>query len=150
MAERHVRGSIVNELLVAGRAALELAAEELRADGVSIEDYGPLSFIGVLQPVTRTRLAEAIGANRTTLRDTIKRLLEQGRVRELANPRDGRSTLLELTPVGQDIVDRGMPGFRRALARIDAALGGRLDEHEEVVWRIRVALEDLAGDRETV
>jgi len=146
MAERHVRGAIINELLVATRYALALATEELRADGVALDDYGPLSFIGTLQPVTRTKLAEASGQRRTTQRDVIKRLIEGGHVREVRNPRDGRSTLLELTSKGQKIFDRGKPAFERALERLDAALGGGLDEHEEAVWRVRNALQTLVAD----
>jgi len=145
MAERLVRGAIVNELLVAGRYALEIANAELRAAGVDPAEYGPLSFVGVMQPVTRTALAEATGEARTTQRDHLRRLIERGHLREVPNPKDGRSRLLELTPEGQAIFDRGKPAFHRALARIDEALGGRLDEHEEVVWRVRVALQALAG-----
>jgi len=149
MNERLVRGAIVNELLTAGRYALELSAVELRADGVDPDEYGPLSFVGVMQPVTRTKLAEATGRARTTQRDIVKRMIERGHVREVRNPRDGRSTLLELTPTGQAIFDRGQPAFLRALRRIDAALGGKLDEHEEVVWRVRVAVQTLAGESES-
>jgi DNA-binding MarR family transcriptional regulator len=68
-------------------------------------------------------------------------LIERGHLQEVPNARDGRFTLLELTPAGQAICDRGKPAFHRALTRIDEALAGRLDEHEEVVWRIRIALQ---------
>lgn len=146
MAERHVRGAIINELLVATRYALDLAAAELNEAGVDPDDYGPLSFIGTLQPVTRTKLVEATGQRRTTQRDVVKRLIERGHVREVPNPRDGRSTLLELTAAGQRIFDRGQPAFARALQRLDAELGGTLDAHEEAVWRVRQALQQLADD----
>ena len=150
MAERIVRGAIFNELGVASRYANELLAAELRAAGVVPAEYGFLSFIGVMQPVTRTQLTEALGLRRTTVRDIVKRLLERGHVRETPNPRDGRSTLLELTPEGQAIFDRGKPAFHRALKTLDQALGGKVDEHEEVVWRVRTALQELVADREPV
>jgi DNA-binding MarR family transcriptional regulator len=146
MAERHVRGAIINELLVAARYGLEVSNAELRAAGVDPLEYGRLAFIGTLQPVTRTTLAEATGERRTTLRDGIRRLIEAGQVREVPHPRDGRSMLLELTPDGQRIFDRGKPAFQRALRRIDEALGGKLDAHEETVWQLRQTLEQLAGD----
>ena len=146
MTERHVRGAIINELLVATRYALEVANAELRAAGVEPDVYGQLSFVGTLQPVTRTVLAEATGQRRTTQRDALRRLVEAGLVRETPNPDDGRSTLLELTAKGQRIFDRGLPAFQRALAQIDKALGGELDLHEEAVWRVRVAVQELAGD----
>ncbi len=140
-----VRGAIVQELLVASRYGWELSRQALLAEGVDADQYGPLSFVGTLQPVTRTRLTQAMGIRRTTLRDLVARLIERGHVREEPNPEDGRSTLLTLTPEGQEIFDRGLPVFQRVLAQIDEALAGSLNEHEEVVRRVRVALQGLTG-----
>jgi DNA-binding MarR family transcriptional regulator len=145
--ERIVRGAIFAELGVAARYGEELVAKELRAAGVDPDEYGPLSFIGVLQPVTRTTLAEATGWRRTTLRDVLRRLIDRGHLQERPNPNDGRSTLLALTPAGQAIFDRGKPAFLRALATLDAELGGQLDEHEQSVWTVRVALQRLTSAR---
>src|SRR5215204_2859974 len=141
MSEPLVRGAIVNELGTAFRYANEIANAELRTDGVDPAEYGPLSFIGVMQPVTRTQLAAATGSPRTTVRDMLRAVIERGHAREFPNPRDGRSTLVELTTAGQVIFDRGMPAFHRALRRIDSALGGELDEYEDAVRAIRTALQ---------
>jgi DNA-binding MarR family transcriptional regulator len=149
MAERQVRGAIINELGQAARYANALAEAELAAAGVDRGEYGFLSFVGVLQPVTRTRLTQAVGLRRTTVRDIVKRLLERGHVREVPNPRDRRSTLLELTPAGRKIFDAGMPAIHRVLRALDEALDGKLDEHEEVVWRVRIALQELVEARES-
>jgi len=146
VAEPIVRGAIVQELLVAARYGWELTRRQLIAEGVEPSEYGPLSFVGTLQPVTRTRLAQAMGLRRTTLRDLVARLIERGHVREEPNPNDRRSTLLTLTPAGQEIFDFGLPVFRRVLAQIDGQLDGRLDEHEEAVRRVRVALQGLSAD----
>jgi DNA-binding MarR family transcriptional regulator len=143
-AQPIVRGAIVQELFVAARYGWELAQHELRAEGVDPDAYGALSFVGTLQPVTRTRLTEAMGVRRTTLRDLVARLIERGHVREEPNPDDGRSTLLTLTPAGQEIFDQGLPVFQRVLAQIDGALEGQLQEHEEAVRRVRVALQRLS------
>jgi len=146
-AEPIVRGAILQELLVAGRYGFELASRELAAAGVDPHEYGQLSFVGTLQPVTRTQLAQAMGLRRTTLRDAVGRLIERGHVEERPNPLDGRSTFLVLTPAGQEIFDRGLPVFRRVLRRLDETLGGALDEHEEAVRRVRVALQSLTAQR---
>ena len=146
--ERIVRGAILNELAVASRYGWELASRELLAAGVDPDEYGFLSFVGTLQPVTRTRLAQATGMPRTTLRDALRRLIDRGHVVEESNPRDGRSTLLVLTPAGQAIFDHGLPAFQQALKALDAKLDGRLDELEEAVWTVRVALQELTGDAE--
>ena len=143
--DRILRGAIIAELGVAARYGQELVNVELRAEGVDPDEYGPLSFIGVLQPVTRTRLAAATGWRRTTLRDVLRRLIDRGHLQERPNPDDGRSTLLTLTAAGQAIFDRGKPAFLRALARLDAELEGQLDEHEEIVWTVRVALQRLTS-----
>lgn len=138
-----LRGAITNELWVAARYSGELTSRIMRAEGVDPEDYGPLSFIGFLQPVTRTRLAEATGLRRTTVRDMVSRLIERGHVEEGPNPKDGRSTLLALTPAGQEIFDRGAPVFKKVLEAIDDALDGGLREHEDAVRRVRMALQSL-------
>jgi DNA-binding MarR family transcriptional regulator len=145
-AEPIVRGAIVQELLVAARYGWELTRQSLQAEGVDPDAYGPLSFVGTLQPVTRTRLTQAMGVRRTTLRDLVARLIERGHVREDPNPEDGRSTLLTLTPAGQEIFDLGLPVFRSVLAQIDQELAGRLDEHEEAVRRVRLALQGLSAE----
>jgi DNA-binding MarR family transcriptional regulator len=146
VAGRILRGAIVLELTLAARHANEVANRELRAAGVDPDEYGFLSIVGVLQPVTRTKLAAAIGVQRTTLRDAIRRLVERGHVQETVDPRDARASLLTLTPAGQAIFDRGLPAFHRALRAIDDALDGKLAEHEETVWRVRMALQRLVDE----
>ena len=140
-----VRGAIIQELLVAGRYGMELVNAELRRAGVDPDAYGFLSFVGTLQPVTRTRLGQASGLRRTTLRDAIGRLIERGHVREQPHPRDGRSTLLVLTSEGQEIYDRGLPAFQKAMHALNDALDGDLQSNEDVVRRVRVALQELTA-----
>ncbi|MGZ8782239.1 MAG: MarR family winged helix-turn-helix transcriptional regulator, partial [Gaiellaceae bacterium] len=109
MAEPVLHGAIVHELWVAARYAHEASCRALRAAGVDPDEYGFLSIVGTLQPVTRTALARATGLRRTTLRDAVRPLIERGHVVEEPHPRDGRATLLTLTPAGQDVFDRGLP-----------------------------------------
>src|SRR5215213_1647468 len=146
--EPTVRGAILQELWVAGRYLSEFANEKLRAASVDPRAYGSLSFVGTLQPVTRTRLAQAMGLRRTTIRDAVARLIELDHVEERPNPRDGRSTLLVLTPAAQEIFDPGLPVFHEVLAALEAALEGRLHEHEEAVRRVRVAAQELIDARD--
>ena len=142
-----VRGAIIQELLllVAGRYGMELVNAELRRAGVDPDAYGFLSFVGTLQPVARTRLGQASGLRRTTLRDAIGRLIEHGHVREQPHPRDGRSTLLVLTSEGQEIYDRGLPAFQKAMHALNDALDGDLQSNEDAVRRVRVALQELTA-----
>ena len=144
-SEPVVRGAILQELWVAARAGGEFSAATLRAGGVDPEEYGFLSFVGTLQPVTRTTLSRATGLRRTTVRDAVGRLIERGHVVEQPNPRDGRSTWLVLTPAGQDIFDRGLPLFHRVHAALDEELEGTLREHEDAVRTVRLALQKLSA-----
>lgn len=132
---------------MAARYGHEFARAELRAEGVDPDEYGFLSFVGSLQPVTRTQLAQATGLLRTTLRDSVGRLIERGHLEERPNPDDRRSTLLTLTPAGQEIFDRGRPAFLRVLVALDAALDGEIQEHEEAVRRVRTALQTLSDGK---
>lgn len=143
MAEPVLHGAIVHELWVAARYAHEASARALRAAGVDPDEYGFLSIVGTLQPVTRTALARATGLRRTTLRDAVRPLVERGHVVESPHPGDGRATLLALTPAGQAIFDLGLPVFRRFLDALDEELGGTLREQEDAVRTVRAALERL-------
>ncbi len=147
-SERLTRGAIINELGVASRYAHEFLWNELRARGVELEKWGWVSFVAALQPVTRTKLAQATGQRRTTVRDAIKRMVDNGHVEEVPHPRDGRSTLLRLTPEGRELYDAGLPAVLKLLDALNEALDGGLDKHEEVVFRVRVALQGLVGDAE--
>lgn len=140
-SEPVVYGAILQELSVAARYGLELSRAHLLEAGVDPEEYGFLSFVGTLEPVTRTTLAAATGFRRTTLRDAIGRLVERGHVEERPNPRDRRSRLLVLTPAGREVFDRGQPVFLRVLIDLDAELDGQIQEHEEAVRRVRKALQ---------
>jgi DNA-binding MarR family transcriptional regulator len=144
VADRILRGAIANELSVAARHAREVSGRRLRAAGVNPEEYGFLSMVGSLQPVTRTTLAKEAGLRRTTLRDAVRPLIERGHVVESPHPTDRRATLLTLTPAGQQLFERGVPVFREFLASLNDELGGKLDELERAVWEVRVALERLA------
>src|SRR3954466_12139877 len=104
-AEPIVRGAIVQELFVAARYGWQLAQEALRAEGIDPAEYGPLSFVGTLQPVTRTRLTQAMGLRRTTLRDLVARLIDRGHVRGGRNTGAGSSARLTVTPAGPGICD---------------------------------------------
>jgi len=146
VAEPVLHGAIVHELWVAARYGYEASARRLRAAGVDPDEYGFLSIVGTLQPVTRTALARATGLRRTTLRDAVRPLIERGHVVESPHPDDGRATLLALTPAGQDVFDRGLPVFRRFLAELDEALGGTLAEQEHAVRTVRGALERLTRE----
>jgi DNA-binding MarR family transcriptional regulator len=144
MDDRILRGAIMNELWVAFAYARELSFARLRDAGVDPLEYGFLSIVGSLQPVTRTTLAREAGIRRTTLRDALRPMIERGHVVESPHPTDRRATLLTLTPAGEEIFLKGLPVFAEFLRSLDDEVDGKLDELEQAVWTVRVALERLA------
>jgi hypothetical protein len=50
-----------------------------------------------------------------------------------------------LTSEGQKIFDRGLPAFRTALHALNDALDRALDEYEDAVRHVRLALQDLTS-----
>jgi DNA-binding MarR family transcriptional regulator len=144
--KRLVRGAIYNELIVAARYGQAIIRGELEAAGVVVEDYYLVSFVGFLEPVTPTDLARASGITRTTLRDAIARSVERGHLEPVPNPEDARSYLVQLTPSGRTLLERGLPAVHRALRRLEVALDRPLDEYEETVWRLRRTLERVARE----
>ena len=104
---------LLQQLYTAGTLVAALVDEELEALGVSPELYSFLGWVYALQPVTPGGLAAETGMPPTTIRDYIRRLVERGDVRKVANPADGRSYHLMLTPKGRRLAERGYPACSR-------------------------------------
>ena len=120
-------------------AVRELTEQALRAEGVDPAEYGPLSFVGTLQPVTRTRLDPGDGPAPD---DAPRPRRPADRARPCPRGAEpARRTLDAPDPDARgpgDLRPRAA-GLPRVLAQIDAELAGGLDEHEKAVRRVRVA-----------
>ena len=77
--------------------------------------------------VTARVLAERIGSDPTTLSRNLQPLIKRGLVATTADPEDGRSRLLRITTKGEAKLREAGPHWRKAQARMKAAVGeGRL------------------------
>jgi MarR family transcriptional repressor of emrRAB len=101
------------------------------------EDYPIYVLIGAEGPWTPTGLAERLQMPLSTVIFRVKRLEARGHARRVANPGDGRSFLIELTPAGRRLLDRARPAFRDLAEAVEARLG------ERRVAALRSALTDL-------
>jgi DNA-binding MarR family transcriptional regulator len=117
-----------------------LVQREFDREGVPLEDYATLSAIGAFGPIRLTELASMLGTPATTMSDVVRRLERRRHVRRRANPDDGRSSLLELTPAGLRLSQAGWPALRRATAAIEEALDVPSDEIREALRRLDAAL----------
>jgi DNA-binding MarR family transcriptional regulator len=118
--------------------------EELEAVGVPPELFSFLGWVYALQPVTPGDLAAETGMPATTIRDYVRRLVERGDVRKVANPADGPSYQLVLTAKGKRLADRGWPAvvvaFRRLEQHLDAPAAAHLASVRELRHALRLAV----------
>src|SRR5580765_636944 len=85
---------------VAAHYVGQLVERHLEPAGIPAYLLALVTHVRDHAPVTPSGIAAASGVPLTTLRDNIRRLVDRGLARRIANPDDGRSYLLELTPEG--------------------------------------------------
>jgi DNA-binding MarR family transcriptional regulator len=117
-----------------------LVQREFEREGVLLDDYAALSAIGAFGPIRLTELASMLGTPPTTMSDVVRRLERRRHVRRRANPDDGRSRLLELTPAGDRLWRAGWPALRRATAAIESSLVVPAEEIRDALRRLDVAI----------
>jgi DNA-binding MarR family transcriptional regulator len=132
--------ALLQELYTAGSLVAVLVNEELEAVGVQPELFSFLGWVYELQPVTPGELAAETGMPPTTIRDYVRRLVERGDVRKVANPADGRSYHLVLTAKGKRLADRGWPAVVAAFTRLARHLERPAAAHLASVRELRRAL----------
>jgi DNA-binding MarR family transcriptional regulator len=139
--ERRVRGALMLNLTYAARLSDALLYEELRAEGVRPEFAGLLTEIRVGEPITPTALAQRTALAPATLYDYVEEMAADGLVERVSNPRDGRSYFLQTTDAGKERVAGVASGVRRAHARFLEELDLPLENVEDAVAALRLALE---------
>ena len=73
--------------------------------------------------VTARALAEHVGADPTTLSRNLQPLVKRRLIASAADPEDGRSRLLQITPKGEAKLREAGPLWRKAQAQMTAAIG---------------------------
>jgi DNA-binding MarR family transcriptional regulator len=130
------------------RLAVTRTARRLRQEGTvgfSPSQGAMLATIERHGPLTPSELAQRERVQRPTVTRMLARLEEDGIVQRAADPTDGRSFLVSLTPAGRELL-------HEVRSRKDAYLAQRLseldDEEREALARAADVLEHLLeGDR---
>jgi DNA-binding MarR family transcriptional regulator len=130
------------------RLAVTRTARRLRQEGTvgfSPSQGAMLATIERHGPLTPSELAQRERVQRPTVTRTLARLEEDGIVQRAADPADGRSFLVSLTPHGRELL-------HEVRTRKDAYLAQRLseldDEERAALARAADVLEHLLeGDR---
>lgn len=95
-----------------GNSIRQLVSRACQGSGLSSDEYGVFSGVLVLGPVSPSELASELGVPATTISVYLARFFEQGIVRRLPNPNDGRSYLVEATEKGREVLAYVGPRLR--------------------------------------
>ncbi|HEY7148002.1 MAG TPA: hypothetical protein VH420_01025 [Gaiellaceae bacterium] len=131
---------------------------EVALAGVDLppEDYPFYVTIGADGPLTPTRMAELLDMPLSTVIFRARRLERRGHAERVANPDDGRSFLLRLTPEGRRLLGKARPRFRHYAEAVEARLGtgrtkairaGLVELREAIDEELAVSSSELAGRR---
>lgn len=133
MSER----TILLDVFAANQKRERLIAEALAETDLPPEDYPLYVFIGTAGPLTPTELARELGMPLSTLLFRVRRLERRRHVERVANPEDGRSYLVRLTPSGERLLAFARPLFRARALAVEARIG------DERVAALRDALTEF-------
>jgi DNA-binding MarR family transcriptional regulator len=123
-----------------GNSMGQLVTRACAGSGLSSHEYGVFSGIVNLGPVSPSTLAAKLAVPPTTISVYVSRFLEQGIVRRLPNPGDGRSYLVEVTDEGRELVAYVAPRLR---VEAEALMAASELSYEDLMAALG-ALEDAA------
>ena len=89
-----------------------------------------LVLAGAEGPRTMSWAAERLGMDRPTFSGVSRRLEQGGWIESHAHPSDGRSRVMHLTPLAEEV----LPALRRASSRVSAAALGALDAPDQLLF----------------
>jgi len=119
----------------------QLVERELRVVGLPAFLLPTLVHVRDREPVSPTEISSASGVPMTTLRDNVQRLVERGLVRRSANPADGRSYLLRLTPRGRRVAESAGDALLETYLALERHLPRPLAAYEQALDELNRSLE---------
>lgn len=106
----------------AGRSLTALYDEALRPVRLKITQFSALRTIGRMEPVNVSRLAAEMALDRSTLGRNLLLLRRRGLV-QFADGEDQRAWSIRLTPRCRGLLDKAIPLWERAQAKVEGMLG---------------------------
>lgn len=106
----------------AARSLTDLYDGALKAAGLKITQFSVLRTVARMEPVNISSLAEEMALDRSTLGRNLGVLSRQGLVR-LSEGDDLRERTVTLTARARRILERALPRWEEAQARVDRQLG---------------------------
>lgn len=108
----------------AARGITAVYDQHLRPHGLRVTQFTILANLILRGATPMTTLAEALGADRTTLTRNLALLARNGWVETHADESDARTHLVSVTTKGRAVADQALPAWRAAQAAVTARLGG--------------------------
>lgn len=107
----------------AARRVSQIYDRHLEPFGLTISQFGILAHLRGLDGASIGQVAERMVMDPTSLTRSLKPLERQGFVRLSIDPNDRRARRLSLTAEGLAALSAARPGWARAQAEVEAALG---------------------------
>lgn len=136
------------DLHLAYHLAGSLIEHELASVGITAEEYAVYSVLGHGDDLTPTELSRQLGLALSSTIFRSGKLIERGHARRTPNPRDGRSSLIGLTPQGRAVLERARPAFDRVLDRIECNLELERADVHAVISKLGEAVDVALAEAE--
>ena len=134
------RRNVLFRLFILGQLANDLVDTAMRREQLSPNGFAVASAIRAFQPVTPTQLADLLGMRPSTLSTYLRKLEARRQIRRRPNPEDGRSSLLEVTKLGERYVVAGLPALRGSVAHVHEHLDFPPEELDLALDRLEDAM----------
>jgi DNA-binding MarR family transcriptional regulator len=108
----------------AARAVTDVYDEALRDTGLKVTQFAMLRTIGRMEGTSISELAAEMALDRSTLGRNLIPLTRRGLVR-LSEGADLRQRSATLTAKARKLVDKAVPAWERAQARVEESLGNQ-------------------------
>jgi DNA-binding MarR family transcriptional regulator len=116
--------------------------------GMNSEDFALASMIGLREPVTPTELSREFGNSLSTILFRASRSVRAGFVERVANPQDGRSYHLRLTPAGHAAWAQGSQNLHRFIEGLEQRLERPLAEVQHVLLELQAAFDAQVAEEQ--
>jgi DNA-binding MarR family transcriptional regulator len=117
------RNCAVFNLRKASRAITQLYEESMKSSGILPTQFTLLVATRAMEPVTMSKMAEALVMDRTTLTRNLKPMEREGWVKVEPSREDKRSREIRLTKRGVKQLEQTVPLWQEAQQRVTQALG---------------------------
>ena len=139
-------GNVLFDVWLVSRATSAAIDDALRGSGLDADEFAVYSVLASSDRITPTELARWMSAPATTVSSYLKRFEARGHVRRVANPDDGRSHHLELTPAGRRVHQAAGERFSPLLQRVTALLGASAEPTHRRLRVLHQAVESVTTE----